>query len=415
VISQLQGILGLLAIMGICFAFSANRSAISYQVVIRALLLQLVLALVLLKMPGSQHFFAVLNDGIAVLQQATQAGTSFIFGYIGGGATPFEVSTPQAGLVLAFQTLPMVIVLSVLSGLLIYFGILPWILRLMSLLLEKTLRIGGAPGFAIASNAFLGMVESPLLIRPYLARLSSSELFSVMVAGMATIAGSMMAIEAAVIGHVMPNAVGHLLSASLITLPGVVYISHLLLPNTGMVTARDGAIDRGGKSVMDVVTNSTQMGLQIVLNIVAMVIVVVALVYLLNAALGLLPEFSGRPVTMERLLGYALAPLAWLLGIPWKDAMISGELLGTKTMLTEFIAYVRLGEIPADALSMRSRTIITYALCGFANFISLGIMVTGLVTMVPERRDEILGFGMKSLLAGSLATFTSACFAGLLF
>jgi CNT family concentrative nucleoside transporter len=415
VIGQLQGILGLLAIIGICFAFSANRSAISYSVVLRALLLQLVLALVLLKMPGSQHFFAVLNDGIAVLQQATGAGTSFIFGYIGGGATPFDVSNPAAGLVLAFQTLPMVIVLSVLSGLLIYFGILPWILRLMSLLLEKTLKIGGAPGFAIASNAFLGMVESPLLIRPYLARLSGSELFSVMVAGMATIAGSMMAIEAAVISHVMPNAVGHLLSASLITLPGVVYISHLLLPNTGTVTARDGAIDRGGKSVMDVVTNSTQMGLQIVLNIVAMVIVVVALVYLLNAALGLLPEFSGRPVTMERLLGYTLAPLAWLLGIPWKDALISGELLGAKTVLTEFIAYVRLGEIPADALSMRSRTIITYALCGFANFISLGIMVTGLVTMVPERRDEILGFGMKSLLAGSLATFTSACFAGLLF
>ena len=279
----------------------------------------------------------------------------------------------------------------------------------MSLLLEKTLRIGGAAGLAIVANAFLGMVESPLLIKPYLSRLSSSEFFAVMTAGMATIAGSMMAIEAAIISHVVPNAVGHLLSASLITLPGVVYISHLLMPNTGAVTAHDSEIDRGGNSTMDVLANSTQVGLQLVLNIVAMIIVIVALVYLLNAFLGLLPDVASRPVSLERILGYALAPVTWLMGIPWSDALKTGELLGTKTVLTEFIAYVRLGALPVDELSLRSRTIITYALCGFANFISLGIMVTGLITMVPERREEILRFGFKSLVAGSLATFTSAC------
>jgi CNT family concentrative nucleoside transporter len=394
--------------------FSADRKAISPSLVIRSLVLQLVLALLLLKMPGSQHLFWFLNEGIAVLQSATHAGTSFIFGYIGGATPPYTVTNETASLVLAFQTLPMVIVISVLSGLLIYWGILPFILRLMSGLLEKTLKIGGAPGFAIAANAFLGMVEAPLLIRPYLARLSSPELFSVMVAGMATIAGSMMAIEAAVIGNVVPNAVGHLLSASLITLPGVIYISHLMMPNTGGETQREGSVDRGGKSVMDVIANSTQVGLQMVMNIIAMIIVVVALVYLLNAALGLLPDMAGRPVSMERLLGYALAPLSWLLGIPWSEALLAGELLGTKTVLTEFLAYVRLGELPVDALSLRSRTIMTYALCGFANFISLGIMVTGLITIIPERRDEVLRFGMKSLVAGSLATFTSACIAGLL-
>jgi CNT family concentrative nucleoside transporter len=412
---NLQGILGLSAIILVCAACSSNRKAISPSLVLRSLALQLVLALLLLKLPGSQHLFWFLNEAIVVLQEATRAGTSFIFGYIGGAPTPYTVTNETAGLVLAFQTLPLVIVISVLSGLLIYSGILPWILRLLSLLLERTLKIGGAPGFAIASNAFLGMVEAPLLIRPYLAKLSSSELFSVMVAGMATIAGSMMAIEAAVIGHGMPNAVGHLLGASLITLPAVVYISHLLMPNTGVVTARDGAVDRGGNSVMDVIASSTQVGLQILINIVAMVIVIVALVYLVNAALGLLPDLAARPVTLERLLGYALAPMAWLIGIPWQEALQSGELLGTKPVLTEFIAYVRLGEIPAEAMSLRTRTILTYALCGFANFISLGIMVTGLITMVPERRDEILRFGMKSLLAGGLATFTSACFAGLLF
>jgi CNT family concentrative nucleoside transporter len=411
---NLQGILGLAAIIGICAVLSSNRKAISPSLVFRSLLLQLLVAVVLLKMPGSEHVFWVLNRAIEVLQGATHAGTSFIFGFIGGATPPYTVSNASANLILAFQTLPMIILLSVLSGLLIYFGILPWILKLMSLLLEKTLKIGGAPGFAVAANAFLGMVEAPLLIRPYLARLSSAEFFMVMVAGMATIAGSMMAIEAAVIGDAVPNAVGHLLSASLITLPGVVYISHLLMPNTSAVTSREGTVDRGGKSVMDVIASSTQMGLQMVLNIVAMIIVIVALVYLFNAALGLLPDMAGRPVSLERLLGYALAPLSWLLGIPWHDALQAGELLGTKTVLTEFLAYVRLGELPPEALDPRSRTILTYALCGFANFMSLGIMVTGLITMVPERRDEVLQFGAKSLVAGSLATFTSACFAGLL-
>lgn len=411
---SLQGILGLAAIILACAALSSDRAAISPLLVAKSLALQVAFALILLKLPGSQHVFWLLNEGIEVLQAATRAGTSFIFGYIGGGPAPYTVTDERSGMILAFQTLPMVLVISVLSGLLIYAGILPLILRAMSLLLERTLRIGGAPGFAIAANAFLGMVEAPLLIRPYLARLSSSELLSVMIAGMATIAGSMMAIEAAVIGHVVPNAVGHLLSASLITLPGVVYISHLIMPNTGAVTARGDAVDRGGNSVMDVIANSTQVGLQILLNIIAMVIVVVALVYLLNAFLGLFPDISGRALSMERLLGLALAPVAWLIGIPWREALPAGELLGAKTVLTEFIAYVRLGELPADVMSLRSRTIIAYALCGFANFISLGIMVTGLIAMVPERREEILRFGFKSLVAGSLATFTSACVVGVL-
>ena len=413
-IENLQGILGLAAIILACAALSTNRAAISPALVLKALALQVVFALVLLKLPVSQHVFSVLNRAIEVLQAATHAGTSFIFGFIGGGATPYAITDERAGIVLAFQTLPMILVISVLSGLLIYSRILPLILRLMSLLLERSLRVGGAPGFAIAANAFLGMVEAPLLIRPYLARLGSSEFLSVMIAGMATIAGSMMAIEAAVIGHVVPNAVGHLLSASLITLPGVVYVSHLVMPNTGTVTSREGQVDRGGTSVMDVIANSTQVGLQILLNVVAMVIVVVALVFLLNAFLGVFPDVAGRALTMERILGWALAPVAWLIGIPWRDALQAGELLGAKTVLTEFIAYVRLGELPAETLSLRSRTILAYALCGFANFISLGIMLTGLIAMVPERRAEVLRFGFTSLWAGSLATFTSACVVGVL-
>ena len=410
----LQGILGLGVIMFACAFFSSHRAAIRPSLVLKSLGLQVLLALVLVKLPASQHLFWVLNKGIELLQGATRAGTSFIFGFLGGAPLPYAETLPNASFVLAFQTLPMILIISVLSGLLIYWRILPLILKLMSLLLEKTLNIGGATGLAIAANAFLGMVESPLLIRPYLAKLSRSEFFTVMVAGMATIAGSMMAVEAAVISHVVPNAVGHLLSATLITLPAVVYISHLLMPNTEAITAHDSPIDRGGDSVVDVITRSTQVGLQMVLNIIAMVIVVVALVYLLNAFLGLLPDFAGRPVSLERILGYLLAPVTWLMGIPWRDALQAGELLGIKTFLTEVIAYVRLGELPVDALSQRSRTIITYALCGFANFVSLGIMVMGLITMVPERREEILRFGFRSLVAGSLATFTSACVVGIL-
>lgn len=413
-IENLQSILGLAVIVFSCALFSGNRSAISPWLVVKSVALQFLLALMLIKLPASQNLFWFLNQGIEVLQAATLAGTSFIFGFIGGGPLPYTETIEHGSMVLAFQTLPMIIVISVLSGLLIYWRILPVILRLMSMLLEKTLRIGGAAGLAIVANAFLGMVESPLLIKPYLSRLSSSEFFAVMTAGMATIAGSMMAIEAAIISHVVPNAVGHLLSASLITLPGVVYISHLLMPNTGAVTAHDSGIDRGGNSTMDVLANSTQVGLQLVLNIVAMIIVIVALVHLLNAFLGLLPDVASRPISLERILGYALAPVTWLMGIPWSEALKTGELLGTKTVLTEFIAYVRLGALPVDELSLRSRTIITYALCGFANFISLGIMVTGLITMVPGRREEVLRFGFKSLVAGSLATFTSACMVGLL-
>ncbi len=310
--------------------------------------------------------------------------------------------------------MPLVIVISVLSALLIYWRVLPLIMKGCSYLLERTLGVGGAVGLAIASNAFLGMVEAPLLIRPYLSKLTSSELFAVMMAGMATIAGTMLVIEAAVISNVVPNATGHLISASLITLPGVVYISHLLEPNTSNPTGSDKAIGRGGDSVIDVITKGTQMGLNLFLTIIAMVLVIVSLVHLLNALLNLLPDVFGAPLSLERILGYLLAPLTWLLGIPWSEAVQAGQLMGTKTILTEFIAYIRLGEIPADALSQRSRIIMTYALCGFANFVSLGIMIAGLATMVPTRRGEIIGFGMKAIVGGTVATCTTACLIGIL-
>ena len=410
----IQSATGLAVLIAVCAFFSSNRIAIRPSLLVKGLLLQIIFALLLLKLPTTQFFFEFLNRGLELLQQSTAAGTTFVFGYLGGAELPYDEIRPGASYILAYQTLPLVIVISVLSALLIYWRVLPLIMRGCSYLLERTLGVGGAVGLAIASNAFLGMVEAPLLIRPYLSKLTNSELFAVMMAGMATIAGTMLVIEAAVISDVVPNATGHLISASLITLPGVVYISHLLEPNTSDPTSSDKAIGRGGDSVIDVITKGTQMGLNLFLTIIAMVLVIVSLVHLLNALLNLLPDIFGAPVSLERILGYLLAPLTWLMGIPWSEAVQAGQLMGTKTILTEFIAYIRLGEIPADALSPRSRIIMTYALCGFANFVSLGIMIAGLVTMVPARRDEIFSFGMKAIVGGTVATCTTACLIAIL-
>jgi CNT family concentrative nucleoside transporter len=409
----LQSALGLAVLIAACWFFSENRQALSRSLVVKSLLVQIAVALLLLKIPATQHVFTVLNRAIEALMRATGAGTSFVFGFLGGGPIPYSETIPDGSFVLAFRVLPLIIVVSVLSGLLLYWRILPLIMRGITVVLQRTLGIGGAVGLGIAANAFLGMVESPLLIRPYLSKLGRGELFAVMTAGMATIAGTMLALEAAVIGDVVPNAVGHLLSASLISLPAVVYISHLLVPNTGAITTGKARIERDGISVVDVVAKTTQTGLQVFLSVVAMLIVVVALVNLVNMILGLLPNFFGAPVSVERLLGYAMAPLVWLIGIPWSEALQAGQLMGVKTVLTELIAYIQLGQLPADALSSRSAVIMTYALCGFASFMSVGIMVTGLVVMVPERREEIVSLGVKSLVAGTLVTSTTACIVGM--
>lgn len=409
-----QSLVGLGCLIGLCYSFSANRSEVHFPIVIKSLLLQIVFALLLLKLPGSQKLFVVLNDAISVLQAATREGTTFIFGYLGGGPLPFEETSPGGGFVLAFQAMPLVIVLSVLSAILMYLKILPLIMRGFSLVLEKTLEIGGALGLGVSANAFLGMIESPLLIKPYLSKLSHGELFAIMTAGMATIAGTMLALEAAVISSVVPNAIGHLISCSLITLPGVIYIAHLLVPDRSAVTSGDGEVDRGAENLMDAISTGTANGLQLFLNIIAMIIVIVALVYLLNAILGAFPDIAGEAITLERILGLIMAPLTMMMGIPFSEAFITGQLMGTKVVLTEFVAYVRFGQMPVEELSERTRIIMTYALCGFANFVSLGIMITGLITIVPERKNEIMDLGFKSIVAGTIATCTTATIVGII-
>jgi CNT family concentrative nucleoside transporter len=365
-------------------------------------------------LPASQGLFVFLNDGISTLQEATRAGTSFIFGYLGGEALPFETNDKGDGFILAFQAMPLIIVVSVVASILMYLRILPLIMRGFSFLLEKTIEVGGAVGLGVSANAFLGMIESPLLIKGYLHKISRGEIFAVMVAGMATIAGTMLALESAIISSVVPNAIGHLIACSLITLPAAIYVAHIFVPDDSPVTSGKGDSDRGAESLVDAISVGTNNGLQIFLNVLAMIVVIVALVFLVNAFLGLLPQIEGENITLERVLGVLLLPLAMMMGIPYEEAFTAGQLMGTKLVLTEFIAYVRLGELPLEALSDRSRLIMTYALCGFANFVSLGIMVSGLVTIVPARKKEIMDLGLKSLIAGTIATCTTATITGII-
>jgi len=375
---------------------------------------QILLALVLLELPPVQQLFVWLNGAVSALQAATDAGTGFVFGYLGGGPLPFEESQPGASFILAFRALPLILVMSALSALLFHWRILPWIVRGFSRALEKSLGIGGAVGLGAAANVFVGMVEAPLLIRPFVARLSRAELFMVMTCGMATIAGTVMVLYATILGPVIPDALGHLLAASLISAPAAITVARLMIPDAGKPTA--AVLDLGEKpqGAMDAIARGTLSGVSLLLNVCAMLIVLVALVHLVNQILGLGPAVADAPLSLQRLLGWLLAPVAWLMGLPWAEAASGGGLLGTKIVLNEFIAYLELAGLPEETLTERSRLIMTYGLCGFANFGSLGIMIGGLGTIAPERRGEIVALGMKSIVAGTLAACMTGAVVGML-
>jgi CNT family concentrative nucleoside transporter len=409
----LQSALGLIVLTSIAWALSEKRGAVKIKVALTGIGLQVVIAYVLIKFPPLKHLFTTLNYLVLTIQSATEAGTSFVFGYLGGGPLPFALTHSNASFILAFRALPMVIVLSAITAVLTYWRILPWIVRGFAFLLEKTLGVGGAAGLGTAANIFVGMVEAPLFVRPYLQSITRSELFIIMSAGMATIGGTVLVLYATFIDHLIADATGHLLTASIISAPAAITIAKLMVPETESQSTGYLVPDAPAMSAMDAIATGTQNGLKLVLNITAMLIVLVALVHLMNAVLGLLPEFYGSAVTLERLLGYLMAPVAWLMGIPWEEANTAGALLGTKTVLNELLAYLQLAELPAGRLSERSILIMTYALCGFANFASLGIMIGGLTTIVPQRRNEVVSLGLKSLVAGTLATCCTGAVVGI--
>ncbi len=414
---QLQAFFGIFAFLAAAWIISEDRRGVSWKQAAVGLAVTFSTAVVLIKLPGIARAFGAINDAVNAIAAASRAGTSFVFGYLGGGQLPYDLKIPGAEFVLALQALPIVLVMSVLTTLLFHWRILPPIVRGFSWLLERTLGVGGAVGLSAAANIFLGMVEAPLFIRPYLAILTRSELFMVMTGGMAGIAGTVLVIYATLLGPVVPDAAAHFVLASVIAAPAAILVSAIMVPERSESHGGSKRVELApvASSTMDAIVKGTAAGLELLLNICAMLIVLVALVHLANAILGmLLPAIGETPMTLQRLLGYAMAPVCWLMGIPWQEAMTAGGLMGIKTVLNEFIAYVELSKLPSDALDARSRLIMLYAMCGFANFGSLGIMIAGLSTMAPERRDEVVSLGTKSIVSGTIATCVMAALVGVL-
>lgn len=417
---QAQSLIGLAVIPLLAWALSENRRAHNraqlLRIVLAGLGLQIAIAAVMLNVAAVRVAFDWAAGLVASLQSATNAGMRLVFGYLAGGPTPFEVVRPETSFILAFHALPLILLISALSRLLYHWGVLQVVVRGAGWVLQRSLGVSGPVGTSAAANIFVGMVEAPLLVRPYLASMSRGGLFATMTVGMAGVAGTVLALYATVIGSVVPGAAAHLIVASVISVPAGLMLSELMVPDhlgeTSVGQDTDIVIENPPRSSMDAVAQGTREGIDLLVNVTAMLIVVVALVALANQMLGFFTAPLSVKLTLEQILGWLFAPLAWLIGIPWAECTSAGALLGVKTVLNEFVAYLQLAAAEPGALSERSRLILTYALCGFANFGSLGIMIGGMAAMVPARRAEIASLGAKTLISGTLATLMTAAVVG---
>jgi len=410
---MIQPLLGILVFVGLAWLLSEDRRAVLWKYVVLGLGIQLALALVLTYVPAIQDFFALLTDGIRALDAATRQGTSFVFGYIGGGASPFEATGEGSTFILAFQSLPLILVIGALSAVLWHWKVLIYLVRGAAWLVVKAFRVGGAVGVSSGANIFMGMVESPLLIKPFLPTLTRSELFAVMACGMATISGTMMVLYGSILDPHMPGAFGHLLIASVINAPAALMLAKVIVPDDHVTGADQISLKSSYGSTLDAITSGTADAVRLLANIIALLVVFIALIALIDSALSLIPADNG-PWTLRGMLGTVMAPVAWLVGVPWSEAAAAGGLMGTKIISTEFIAYLDLINLPAEALSDRSRFLMTYALCSFANFVSLAIIIGGLSVMAPERSKEVISLGFRSLIAGVFAGNITACMMGLI-
>lgn len=406
----MQGLLGIGVLIGVCWLISESRRDIRWRFVMTGLAIQFVLAYLFIQVEWVANALLTLNGVVEHIEAATAAGTTFLFGYLGGGETPFTIANGTAMYLFAFRVLPQVIVFSAIIAVLWYWGFLPAIVRSFGWLLQRTLGVSGALGTSGAATLFLGMVETPLVVRAYLKELSRSEYFCLMTFGMSTVAGSVMVLYATVLNENLPGVLGHILSASVLNVIGATYIARMMIPADST-----GTVDRGTGlkygSLMDAITRGTTDGLSLAINVGAMLLVLLSLVALINGLLGLIPV-NGAVLSLEFLVGWIFAPIAWLIGIPWAEAVPAGSLLGTKLVLNELVAYLQFAG-GAESFSAESQIILIYALCGFANFGSLGILLGGLNTMVPERREETLEIAPKSLLSGTLVTLMTGAIIGL--
>ena len=412
ILLHLRPVLGIAVILCIAWALSENRRAFSFRLVASALALQAAIALVLLKLPPARQALLGLNAVVTALAKATTAGTSFTFGFVGGGPAPFAVTNPAAATSFAFGVLPLVIVISALSALLWYWRLLPLIVGWLAYILKKTLGLGGATALGAGTTVFLGMIEAPLLIRPCLDRMTRTELFILFTVGLASVAGTMFVLYATVLAGTLPGALGHVLVASMMALPAAVLIARLMVP--GDAVTEDIPADLGYRSSMDAVAKGTEDGLKIYLQIIALLIVMLALISLADQILGVLPIVGGAPLTLERILGWLFSPLVWLYGVPWAQAPAAGSLMGIKAVLNELVAYLNLAGMPKGTLDPRATLIMVYALCGFANLGSVGILIAGMSALMPARRNEIVPLCFKAMISGTLASGLSACMIGIL-
>lgn len=420
---QAQSLFGLVMIPLLAWALSERRRALAVGPTLRfvaaAILIQIAVAGLMLNVPPIRALFDYPARGVEALQEATVSGVQLVFGYLAGGPQPFEVTRPESGFVLAFQALPLILLISVLAKLLYYWGVLQRLVYVFAWALKRTLGVSGPVGTAAAANIFVGMVEAPLLVKPYLAGMSRSGLFATMTVGMSTVAGTVLALYATILNATVPGAAGHLIVASVISVPAALLVAALMVPDGGEEQRVEQPVavmtgEEAPRSSMDAIAQGTREGVVLLVNVTAMLVVAVALVALANLVLGAATRPMGFELTLEQCLGWAFAVLAWLIGIPWSEAPLAGSLLGIKTVLNELIAYLKLAAVPADQLSERSRLIMTYALCGFANMGSLGIMIGGLVAMVPERRADIVALGARTVVSGTLATLMTAAVVGVL-
>ena len=412
----LQPTIGLFGLLLLGAAFSENIKAIRVRYFVFGILIQLGLAILLTKLDIVNELFNFLTEGVMVLKAANDYGTSFVFGYLADGApnAPFDIDNPAGTFIFAFGGLTLVILMSAISAVLWYWRVIPLLVNSLSLLFKKPLNVGGPIGLGATANVFLGQVEAPLLIRPYLSKMTRHELLVIMTAGMSTIAGSVMVVYTTILTPIYgPGLIGHFLTASLISVPAAIMYANIIIPDETKTEFPEVKSEKLYSSTMDAVTSGTKSGLELFLSIAAMLIVVMALVFLLNTILGLFPNFNGEPLSIELILGYVFIPLAWFMGIPWNEALFAGQLLGIKTALNEFVAYVYLADMD-NQLSERSRLIMLYALCGFANFSSVGILLSGMSAMIPERRADLISVSGKALWAALLASCLTGFMVGIL-
>jgi concentrative nucleoside transporter, CNT family len=405
--------MGVGSLLLLAYLCSEDRRRIRWRTVICGVGLQIAFALLLIGVPGTDRAMFWLNDVANALQTATVTGTQFVFGYLGGGAPAFAETHPGASFILAFQALPLVLTISALASLLFYWGVLQRVTAAFAWVLRRLMGVSGPLALGAAVHVFVGMVEAPLLVRPYLERMQRGELFALMTCGMAGVAGTVMVIYASFLSPVVPNALGNILIASIISTPAGLAVAALMVPFDGS-DRQDGqlVIEDPPHSSLDAVVKGTMDGMPIFAAIIAMLLVTVALVTLVNMALGLLPDWDGAAITLQRLFAVPFRPVMWLIGVPWAETGTAAMLMATKTVLNEFVAYLNFSKLPPETFSPRSRMVLTYALCGFANFGSLGIMIGGLGAMVPGRRAEIVNLGLRTILSGTLATCMSGAVAG---